>query len=72
MHANNAIKKLEKFKQLLDIQTRLGGREFLIREKNIDLVSQTRELVKEGDIRKISERKEEHQRRHVYLVSNII
>ena len=72
MHANNAIKKLENFKKLLDIQIRLGGREYLIREKGINLVSQTRELLKEGDIKKISGRKVERQSRRVYLVSDIV
>ena len=63
-HSNEAIKKLEKFQELMIIQQRLGD--------IIELVSPTRELVKEGDLQKISGRSKEHETRHVYLVSSTI
>ena len=64
-HANNAMKKIERFKQLLQLSKKLGGQ--------IDLVHPVRELLKEGDLKKISSRSNskgdmEHQTRHVYLV----
>ena len=64
-HANNAMKKIERFKQLLQLSKKLGGQ--------IDLVHPVRELLKEGDLKKISNRSNskgdiEHQTRHVYLV----
>ena len=65
LHANEAIKKLGKFKQLLEIEKKCGN--------VIKLVTPTRELIKEGDLKKISTKAEsQHQTRHVYLVSIII
>jgi hypothetical protein len=63
LHANEAIKKLGKFKQLLEIEKKCGN--------VIKLVTPTRELIKEGDLKKISTKAEgqQHQTRHVYLVS---
>jgi hypothetical protein len=61
-HANDAMKRIEKFKQLLEVQERLGG--------TIDLVSPTRELLKEGKIVKISARSGDHQDRYLFLVSH--
>ena len=60
-HANEAMKKIDQFKQLLEIQESLGGA--------IDLVSPTRELVKEGKMVKISARSGDHQERYLFLVS---
>lgn len=60
-HANEAMKKIDQFKQLLEIQESLGGA--------VDLVSPTRELVKEGKIVKISARSGDHQERYLFLVS---
>lgn len=60
-HANNAMRGMEKFKKLLEVQETLGG--------SVDLVSPTRELVKEGKIVKISQRSGDHQDRYLYLVS---
>lgn len=59
-HANDAMKKIDKFEKLLEIQESLGGA--------VDLVSPTRELVKEGKIIKISARSGDHQERYVFLV----
>ena len=59
-HANDAMKRIEKFKKLLEVQESLGG--------TVDLVSPTRELVKEGKIVKISARSGDHQDRYLFLV----
>lgn len=59
-HANEAMKKIDQFKQLLEIQESLGGA--------VDLVSPTRELIKEGKIVKISARSGDHQERYLFLV----
>ena len=61
-HANDAIRKIDQFKQLLEIQESLGG--------TVDLVSPTRELLKEGKIVKISARSGDHQERYLFLVNN--
>ena len=54
----------DKFHKLLNIIPRLNG------EGTNDLVSPTRELVKEGPITKISARSGEKQARYIFLVSN--
>ena len=54
------MKKIDQFKQLLEIQESLGGA--------VDLVSPTRELIKEGKIVKISARSGDHQERYLFLV----
>ncbi|XP_059091707.1 uncharacterized protein LOC131887187 isoform X2 [Tigriopus californicus] len=63
-HANEAMRRIEKFKQLLEVQESLGG--------TVDLVSPTRELVKEGKMVKISARSGDHQDRYIFLFSDII
>ncbi|KAB7502062.1 FYVE, RhoGEF and PH domain-containing protein 3, partial [Armadillidium nasatum] len=63
-HANEAMKKIDKFKKLLEIQESLGGA--------LELVSPTRELLKEGKIIKISARSGDHQERYVFLLSDIL
>ena len=60
-HANDAMKRIEKFKKLLEVQESLGG--------TVDLVSPTRELLKEGKMVKISARSGDHQDRYLFLVS---
>jgi len=55
------MKTTEKFKQLLEVQERISG--------IVDLVSPTRELLKEGKIVKISARSGDHQERYLFLVS---
>ena len=60
-HANDAMKRIEKFKKLLEVQESLGG--------TVDLVSPTRELLKEGKMVKISARSGDHQDRYIFLVS---
>lgn len=59
-HANDAMKRIEKFKKLLEVQESLGG--------TVDLVSPTRELLKEGKMVKISARSGDHQDRYIFLV----
>ena len=59
-HANEAMKRIDQFKQLLEIQESLGGA--------VDLVSPTRELMKEGKMVKISARSGDHQERYLFLV----
>lgn len=59
-HTNEAMKKIDKFKKLLEIQESIYDA--------TDLVSATRELVKEGRIVKISARSGDHQERHLFLV----
>jgi hypothetical protein len=60
-HANEAMKKIDKFKELLEVQEKISGA--------VDLVSPTRELLKEGKIVKISARSGDHQERYLFLVS---
>jgi hypothetical protein len=62
-HANDAMRKIDQFKQLLDIQDRLGG------VSTIDLVSPSRALIKEGKVTKISARSGDHQERYLFLVT---
>lgn len=62
-HTNEAMKKIDKFKKLLEIQESIYDA--------TDLVSATRELVKEGRIVKISARSGDHQERHLFLVSHL-
>eukprot|EP00095_Tigriopus_kingsejongensis_P002275 maker-scaffold365_size194585-snap-gene-0.22 protein:Tk02275 transcript:maker-scaffold365_size194585-snap-gene-0.22-mRNA-1 annotation:"and ph domain-containing protein 4" len=63
-HANEAMRRIEKFKQLLEVQESLGG--------TVDLVSPTRELVKEGKMAKISARSGDHQDRYLFLFSDTL
>jgi len=60
-HVNETMKTTDKFKQLLEVQERISG--------DVDLVSPTRELMKEGKIVKISARSGDHQERYLFLVS---
>ena len=60
-HANDSMKRIEQFKKLLEVQESIGG--------SIDLVSPTREVIKEGKIVKISARTGDHQDRYLFLVS---
>ena len=59
-HSNETMKRVDKFKQLLEIQENISG--------GPDLVSPTRELIKEGKICKISARSGDHQERYLFLV----
>ncbi|PSN55791.1 hypothetical protein C0J52_02466 [Blattella germanica] len=59
-HANEAMKKIDKFKELLEVQEKISGA--------VDLVSPTRELIKEGKIVKISARSGDHQESDLLLL----
>ena len=61
-HANDEMKRIEQFKKLMEIQESIGG--------DIELVSPTREVIKEGKIVKISARSGDHQERYLFLVSS--
>jgi hypothetical protein len=63
-HADEAMRRIEKFKKLLEVQEALGG--------NVDLVSPTRELVREGRIVKVSARGGDRQERHLFLFSDLL
>ncbi|XP_054000373.1 FYVE, RhoGEF and PH domain-containing protein 4-like [Hylaeus anthracinus] len=63
-HTNDAMKKIDKFKKLLEIQESIYD--------TTDLVSATRELVKEGRIVKISARSGDHQERQLFLFSDLL
>ncbi|XP_076313163.1 FYVE, RhoGEF and PH domain-containing protein 2-like isoform X2 [Tachypleus tridentatus] len=63
-HANEAMKKIDKFKKLLEVQEMISG--------VVDLVSPTRELLKEGKIIKISARSGDHQERHLFLFNDFL
>ncbi|XP_066593919.1 FYVE, RhoGEF and PH domain-containing protein 2-like [Prorops nasuta] len=63
-HTNEAMKKIDKFKKLLEIQESIYD--------STDLVSPTRELIREGRIVKISARSGDHQERHMFLFSDLL
>ncbi|CAL7937322.1 unnamed protein product [Xylocopa violacea] len=63
-HTNDAMRKIDKFKKLLEIQESIYD--------TTDLVSATRELIKEGRIVKISARSGDHQERHLFLFSDLL
>ncbi|KAL4226024.1 FYVE [Mactra antiquata] len=65
-HSNTAMKKLDKFNKLLNIIPRLNG------EGTNDLISPTRELIKEGPITKISARSGEKQARYLFLFNDLL
>ena len=62
-HANDSMKRIEQFKKLLEVQESIGG--------GIDLVSPTREVLKEGKMVKISARTGDHQDRYLFLVTKL-
>ncbi|XP_037092674.1 FYVE, RhoGEF and PH domain-containing protein 3-like [Pollicipes pollicipes] len=63
-HSNDTMKRVDKFKQLLEIQENISG--------GPDLVSPTRQLVKQGKICKISARSGDHQERYLFLFSDLL
>jgi len=58
------MKKISQFQQLLEIQENISGA--------VDLVSPTRELLKEGRVAKISARSADHQERYLFLVRDSV
>ncbi|KAG7207143.1 hypothetical protein KM043_001015 [Ampulex compressa] len=63
-HTNEAMRKIDKFQKLLEIQESIYAM--------TDLVSATRELIKEGRIVKISARSGDHRERHLFLFSDLL
>ncbi|GAB1598868.1 FYVE, RhoGEF and PH domain-containing protein 2-like isoform X4 [Argonauta hians] len=63
-HSNEAMNKIEKFRKLLEIHQRLG--------QTVDLISPTRELVREGRVVKISARSGEKQERYIFLFNDLM
>ncbi|ESO96250.1 hypothetical protein LOTGIDRAFT_144173 [Lottia gigantea] len=64
-HANEAMKKIEKFRKLLEIHQSLRG-------INIDFISPTRELIREGPIIKIAARSGEKLSRYLFLFNDLL
>ncbi|XP_050413621.1 FYVE, RhoGEF and PH domain-containing protein 2 [Patella vulgata] len=64
-HANEAMKKIEKFRKLLEIHQSLRG-------INIDFISPTRVLIREGLITKIAARSGEKQTRYLFLFNDLL
>ncbi|KAH9364375.1 hypothetical protein HPB48_000332 [Haemaphysalis longicornis] len=62
-HANQAMKKIDQFKQLLEIQELVGG--------GVDLVSPTRELLRQGKVTKISARSGDHLERYLFVFTDL-
>ncbi|XP_049999510.1 FYVE, RhoGEF and PH domain-containing protein 3 [Alexandromys fortis] len=60
-HSNAAIRKMEKMHKLLEVYEQLGGEE--------DIVNPANELIKEGNIQKLSAKNGTAQDRHLFLVS---
>ena len=58
------MKRIDQFKKLLEVQESIGG--------GIDLVSPTREVLREGKMTKISARTGDHQERYVFLLSDLL
>lgn len=63
-HANQAMKKIDQFKQLLEIQELVGGA--------VDLVSPTRELLRQGKVTKISARSGDHFERYLFVFTDMV
>ncbi|XP_077496772.1 FYVE, RhoGEF and PH domain-containing protein 2-like isoform X2 [Amblyomma americanum] len=63
-HANQAMKKIDQFKQLLEIQELVGGA--------VDLVSPTRELLRQGKVTKISARSGDQLERYLFVFTDLV
>nr|XP_031303028.1 FYVE, RhoGEF and PH domain-containing protein 3 isoform X3 [Camelus dromedarius] len=63
-HSNAAIRKMEKMHKLLEVYERLGGEE--------DIVNPANELIKEGQILKLSAKNGTAQDRHLFLFNSMI
>lgn len=62
-HSNEAMRKIEKFRKLLDLNESLG---------EIDLISPTRELVKEGRIMRVSAKDGSLIERYIFLFNDLL
>ncbi|KAM5260303.1 FYVE, RhoGEF and PH domain-containing protein 3 isoform 4-T4 [Hipposideros larvatus] len=63
-HSNAAIRKMEKMHKLLEVYERLGGEE--------DIVNPANEVIKEGNIQKLSAKNGTAQDRHLILFNSMI
>lgn len=63
-HSNAAIRKMEKMHKLLEVYEQLGGEE--------DIVNPANELIKEGQIQKLSAKNGTTQDRHLFLFNSMI
>uniref|UniRef100_A0A2R9A8E7 FYVE, RhoGEF and PH domain containing 3 n=1 Tax=Pan paniscus TaxID=9597 RepID=A0A2R9A8E7_PANPA len=63
-HSNAAIRKVEKMHKLLEVYEQLGGEE--------DIVNPANELIKEGQIQKLSAKNGTPQDRHLFLFNSMI
>lgn len=63
-HSNAAIRKMEKMHKLLEVYEQLGGEE--------DIVNPANELIKEGNIQKLSAKNGTTQDRHLFLFNNVM
>ncbi|XP_041500866.1 FYVE, RhoGEF and PH domain-containing protein 3 isoform X2 [Microtus oregoni] len=63
-HSNAAIRKMEKMHKLLEVYEQLGGEE--------DIVNPANELIKEGNIQKLSAKNGTAQDRHLFLFNNVM
>nr|XP_039331111.1 FYVE, RhoGEF and PH domain-containing protein 3 isoform X1 [Saimiri boliviensis boliviensis] len=63
-HSNAAIRKVEKMHKLLEVYEQLGGEE--------DIVNPANELIKEGQIQKLSAKNGTAQDRHLFLFNSMI
>uniref|UniRef100_A0A8C5KR33 FYVE, RhoGEF and PH domain containing 3 n=1 Tax=Jaculus jaculus TaxID=51337 RepID=A0A8C5KR33_JACJA len=63
-HSNAAIQKMEKMHKLLEVYGQLGGEE--------DIVNPANELIKEGQIQKLSAKNGTPQDRHLFLFNSMI
>lgn len=63
-HSNAAIRKMEKMHKLLEVYEQLGGEE--------DIVNPANELIKEGNIQKLSAKNGTSQDRHLFLFNNVM
>ncbi|CAH6800146.1 Fgd3 [Phodopus roborovskii] len=63
-HSNAAIRKMEKMHKLLEVYEQLGGEE--------DIVNPANELIKEGNIQKLSAKNGTMQDRHLFLFNNVM
>ncbi|XP_041349454.1 FYVE, RhoGEF and PH domain-containing protein 1-like [Gigantopelta aegis] len=64
-HSSEAMRKIEKFKKLLEIHQRLRG-------IHVDFINPTRELLCEGPVTKISARSGEKQIRYLFLFNDML
>eukprot|EP00062_Callorhinchus_milii_P017662 gi/632970334/ref/XP_007901591.1/ PREDICTED: FYVE, RhoGEF and PH domain-containing protein 3 [Callorhinchus milii] len=63
-HSNVAIRKMEKMHKLLEVYERLGG--------EADIVNPANELIKEGQIQKLSAKNGSAQDRYLFVFNNMV